>query len=263
MKPTASFACFVAGTDTGVGKTHVSAALLHALARSGHAAVGMKPIASGCEWRDGAWHNDDVAQLRAASAVRVPPEQTCPFLLRTPCSPHLAAVADGVRITREPILAAFDALRAQAGAVVVEGVGGFRVPLDTGEDAWDTADLATMLALPVVLVVGLRLGCLNHAMLSAEAIRARGLPLAGWVANRIDPAMPLADDNIATLRDALAAFDAPHLGTLPWQDRPDPRLAAERLDLSALLGTPAPATFQHRHDEAATPARDLGVQTKI
>lgn len=257
MTPTASFACFVAGTDTGVGKTHVSAALLHALRNAGYAAVGMKPVASGSEWRDGGWHNDDVAQLRAASAVQVPLAQTCPFLLRTPCSPHLAAAADGVRIAREPIRAAFDALRARAGAVVVEGVGGFRVPLDTGAHAWDTADLAAMLALPVVLVVGLRLGCLNHAMLSAEAIRARGLPLAGWVANRIDPAMPLADDNIATLRDALAAFDAPHLGTLPWQDSPDPRVAADRLDLSALLGARALATTDHRDDEAAPAAHGL------
>lgn len=258
---TASFACFVAGTDTGVGKTHVSAALLHALRATGLAAVGMKPVASGCEWRDGAWHNDDVAQLRAASSVPVPLALTCPYLLRTPCSPHLAAEADGVRIVREPIVAAFDTLRARADAVVVEGVGGFRVPLDTGEHGWDTADLAAMLALPVVLVVGLRLGCLNHAMLSAEAIRARGLRLAGWVANRIDPAMPLADDNIATLRDALGAFDAPHLGTLPWQDGPDPRHAAGLLDLSALLATSAPANPEHRHDEAATPAHSLVAPT--
>jgi dethiobiotin synthetase len=261
MMPTRSFACFVVGTDTGVGKTHVSAALLHGLRKAGRAAVGMKPIASGSEWREGAWHNDDVAQLRAASAVSVPLAQTCPFLLRTPCSPHLAAVADGVRITREPILAAFDALRARAEAVVVEGVGGFRVPLDTGEHAWDTADLATMLALPVVLVVGIRLGCLNHAMLSAEAIRARGLRLAGWVANRIDPAMALAEDNIATLRDALAPFDAPHLGTLPWQDQPDARLAADLLDLPALLGTHRRAATDHRHDEAAAAAHDLVAQT--
>jgi dethiobiotin synthetase len=262
MTVAASFACFVAGTDTGVGKTHVSAALLHALRNAGHAAVGMKPIASGSEWRDGAWHNDDVAQLRAASAVTVPPALTCPFLLRTPCSPHLAAQADGVRITRAPIRAAFDALRTQADAVVVEGVGGFRVPLDTGEHAWDTADLATMLALPVVLVVGIRLGCLNHAMLSAEAIRARGLRLAGWVANRIDPAMALADDNIETLREALAAFDAPHLGTLPWQDQPDPRLAAGMLALSPLLGTQARATTDHRRDEAAAAAHGLAAQTQ-
>lgn len=234
-----AFACFVTGTDTGVGKTHASAALLHALAAQGRTTVGMKPVASGCELRDDQWHNDDVAQLRAASSVDVPLAQTCPWLLRTPCSPHLAAQADGVRIDAEPILSAFASLRAQADAVVVEGVGGFRVPLAAGPDGWDTADLAVRLGLPVILVVGIRLGCLSHALLTAEAVRARGLRLAGWIANRIDPDMLLADDNIATLRDAFDAFDAfdaigtPWLGTLPWQ-LPAGQ-AARCLDLAPLL----------------------------
>ncbi|NSX06824.1 dethiobiotin synthase [Cupriavidus gilardii] len=233
MSRLSAFACFVTGTDTGVGKTHATAALLHALASQGRTAVGMKPVASGCEWRDGQWHNDDVAQLRAASSVDVPLAQTCPYLLRTPCSPHLAAEADGVRIAPEPIESAFAALRTQADAVVVEGVGGFRVPLATGPDGWDTADLAVRLGLPVILVVGIRLGCLNHALLTAEAVRARGLRLAGWIANRVDPEMLLADENIATLRGAFDAIDAPWLGTLPWQLPPDQ--AAHRLDLAALL----------------------------
>ncbi len=225
-----TFACFVTGTDTGVGKTHASATLLHALRHAGYATVGMKPVASGSELRDGAWHNDDVAQLRAASSVDVPPAQTCPWLLRTPCSPHLAAQADGVTLTLDPIATAFDALRTQAGAVVVEGVGGFDVPLD-GPGRLSTADLAVRLGLPVVMVVGIRLGCLNHALLTAQAIRARGLTLSGWIANRIDPAMLLADENVATLRKWL---DEPCLGDLPWQL--DPPAAANHIDLTLLTG---------------------------
>lgn len=230
------FACFITGTDTGVGKTHASAALLHALARTGRTTLGMKPVASGCEWRDGQWHNEDVDVLRAAGTEQVAVSLTCPYLLRTPCSPHLAAVADNVRIEAEPILTAFAALRARADAVVVEGVGGFRVPLATDSAAtpgWDTADLARMLGLPVVLVVGIRLGCLNHAMLTAEAVQARGLRLAGWIANRIDPGMVLADDNIATLD---AALGAPRLGTLPWGT--PAAAAAASLDLTPLLAAP-------------------------
>ncbi|MFS8979791.1 dethiobiotin synthase [Cupriavidus necator] len=234
MSSRESFACFVTGTDTGVGKTHACATLLHGLRAAGYGTVGMKPIASGSEWRDGHWHNDDVAQLRAASSVAVPLGHTCPFLLRTPCAPHLAAAQDGVHITLEPIQAAFTALRRQADAVVVEGVGGFHVPLDAGAVRWSTADLAVMLGLPVVMVVGIRLGCLNHAALTAEAIRARGLVLAGWIANRVDPDMLFADENIATLRASLAA---PCLGELPWQL--EPAAAAARLDLALLFAATA------------------------
>ncbi|MFS8981369.1 dethiobiotin synthase [Cupriavidus necator] len=239
------FACFVTGTDTGVGKTHASATLLHALNAAGYRSAGMKPVASGSEWRDGHWHNDDVAQLRAASSVTVPLGHTCPFLLRTPCSPHLAAAKEGVRITRAPIREAFDALRRQAEAVVVEGVGGFHVPLDAGAVRWSTADLAVMLDLPVVMVVGIRLGCLNHAVLTAEAIRARGLTLAGWIANRVDPDMLLADENIATLH---ASLGAPCLGELPWQV--EPAAAASRLDLAPLFA----ATTQYLAEAAGLAA---------
>lgn len=226
------FACFVTGTDTGVGKTHATATLLHALHDAGYSTVGMKPVASGGEWLDERWQNDDVEQLRAACSVIVPQEEMCPFLLRTPVSPHLAAAMEGVRITREPIRAAFDALRQRAQAVVVEGVGGFQVPLDVGAARWSTADLAVMLDLPVVMVVGIRLGCLNHATLTADAIRARGLRLAGWIANRMDPDMLLPHENIATLHDAL---DVPCLGELPWQVAP--AVAASHLDLAPLLAS--------------------------
>ncbi|WP_423195142.1 MULTISPECIES: dethiobiotin synthase [unclassified Cupriavidus] len=226
----ARVACFVTGTDTGVGKTHASATLLHALHVAGYSTAGMKPVASGGEWLDERWQNDDVEQLRAAGSIIAPPEEMCPFLLRTPVSPHLAAAMEGVRITRTPIRDAFEALRRRAEAVVVEGVGGFVVPLDVGAARWTTADLAVMLNLPVVMVVGMRLGCLSHAMLTAEAIRARGLRLAGWIANHVDPDMLLPHENIATLHDALGA---PCLGQLPWQVAP--AAAAVHLDLAPLL----------------------------
>jgi dethiobiotin synthetase len=200
--------CFVAGTDTGVGKTLVSAALLHTLRRAGKRSVGMKPVAAGAECVAGQWQNEDAVRLREASDVAVPPELDNPVLLRDPLSPHLAARRDGVRIDIAELVRRYRALAQRADAVVVEGAGGFLVPLSDEETG---ADLAQALALPVVLVVGLRLGCLNPALLTAEAIRARGLPLAGWVANRVDPQMEAVAENIEFLRRRLAA---PLLGAI-------------------------------------------------
>lgn len=214
---------FVTGTDTGVGKTLVSAALLHALARRHPRVVGMKPVAAGLVRQGEGWVSEDVLALRAASTVAVPPALDNPVALPEPLSPHLAAARAGRRISVAGLLEAQHALLAHADVVLVEGAGGWRVPLN---DTETLADLAVAMAAPVVLVVGLRLGCLNHALLSAEAIRADGLRLAGWVANGIDPAMRCRDENIATLQRRLAA---PLLGVLPWLDAPDPR--ALRLQL--------------------------------
>lgn len=222
---------FVTGTDTGIGKTLVSSAMLHLLAGSGLRAVGMKPVAAGLERIDGEWCNDDVAQLQAAGNVDAPLALRCPCLLRAPMSPHLAARAEGVHIALQPIVSAFAQLSARADAVVVEGVGGFCVPFG---DELDSADLAVALSLPVILVVGLRLGCLNHALLSAEAIRARGLVLAGWVASTVDPLMLAPEANLQTLRERLGA---PLLGVVPHLARPDAAQAAHHLDLRALRGT--------------------------
>ena len=223
---------FITGTDTGVGKTLFSAALLRALSRLGVRAVGMKPVAAGAECHDGAWVNEDVACLREASGIQAPLELVNPYLFREAIAPHLAAEHKGVAIELPRIGAAFDALAGQAEVVVVEGVGGFRVPLGGGRD---TADLAQRLNLPVLLVVGMRLGCLNHALLTAEAIAARGLSLAGWVANRIDPAMLAYDENLATLARLLPA---PLLVELPALPVADPVKAARFIAphrLSALL----------------------------
>ena len=217
---------FVTGTDTGVGKTLVSAAMLHALARHHPRVVGMKPVAAGLVRRGEGWISEDVLALRAASTVAVPPALDNPVALPEPLSPHLAARRAGVTVRVDDLLAPARTLAGMLDALVVEGAGGWRVPLNDGGET--LADFARALGAPVVLVVGLRLGCLNHALLTAEAIRADGSRLAGWVANRIDPAMACADENVETLRQRLGA---PLLGVLPWSAQPDPAVAA--LDLPA------------------------------
>ena len=227
------FSCFVTGTDTEIGKTLISSAMLHALVQAGVRACGMKPVAAGAELRDGVWHNDDCAQLAAAGNVHLLPSITTPFLLREPAAPHIAAALEGVEISPVPILAAYVEINAASDAVVVEGVGGFRVPLN---DEFDTADLAEQLDLPVVLVVGLRLGCISHALLTVEAIAARGLVLAGWVANETQADMAFAEENIAALEQRI---DAPLLGRVPRLEQPTAQAAAAYLDFTLLPDWPA------------------------
>jgi len=224
---------FVTGTDTEIGKTFVSAALLRGFARAGLRATALKPIAAGAYERDGIWHNEDADQLDAAASVLLPPEIRTPFLLKEPAAPHIAAALEGVTLDMARIIECYKAACERADAVVVEGVGGFRVPLTATED---TADLAVALGLPVVLVVGLRLGCISHALLTAEAIAARGLTLAGWVANRIDPAMSFPEENIAALRERLAVqYRAPLLGVVPHMRGASADDAAGHLNIDALL----------------------------
>jgi len=208
-------ALFVTGTDTGVGKTYASVALLRALRRHGERAVGMKPVASGCRETAQGLCNDDADALIAASDP-APPYASCnPYALAPPIAPHIAAREAGIEIALDRIIAAYRELAAMADRVVVEGVGGWAVPLS---DALMQADLVRALDLPVVLVVGLRLGCISHALLSARAIRADGSVLAGWIANRVDPAMARADENLAALR---ARIDAPLLGVLAHASEPN------------------------------------------
>ncbi len=234
---------FVTGTDTEIGKTFVSAALLRGFARKGLRATALKPIAAGAYERDGVWHNEDADQLDAAASVLLPPEIRTPFLLKEPAAPHIAAALEGVTLEMERIVECHGEACKRADAVVVEGVGGFRVPLTAQHD---TADLAVALDLPVVLVVGMRLGCISHALLTAEAIAARGLTLAGWVANRIDPAMTFAEENIDALRERLAAqYGAPLIGIVPHLRGASADAAAQHLNIDALLsrlgaGSPTP-----------------------
>ena len=215
-------AWFVAGTDTEIGKTFVACALLHALRNQGFSAIGMKPVAAGTDENG---RNDDVEALIAASGVKAPRELVNPYLFAPAIAPHIAADEAGRPIDLERIAQSFAALRPLADAIVVEGVGGFCVPLGPQLDA---ADLAQRLALPVILVVGMRLGCINHALLTQQAIAARGLTLAGWVANRIDPNMARFDENLASLEARLAA---PLLGVIPPNSSPE--IAARRLRLPA------------------------------
>lgn len=233
----APLSLFVTGTDTEIGKTFVSAALLRGFARKGLRAAGMKPVAAGAFLRDGVWHNEDADALDAAAGVLLPPEIRTPYLLKEPAAPHIAAALEHVALDVANIVACYDNVRARSDidVVVVEGVGGFRVPLTATQD---TADLAVALALPVVLVVGMRLGCISHALLTADAIAARGLPIAGWVANRIDPAMTFADENIAALRERLAAeHGAPLVGVVPHlrDAQASADAAADHLDIELLL----------------------------
>ncbi|MCC6868863.1 MAG: dethiobiotin synthase [Burkholderiales bacterium] len=191
---------FVTGTDTGVGKTVIAVALVRALRAAGVRVAGMKPVAAGIE--AGEAEHADVAALAAADGLALAPRDRNPYAFAPPVAPHLAARQAGVRIDLSIIAAAYARIAGCAEAIVVEGAGGACVPLDA---TTDLLDLAHRLRLPVLLVVGVRLGCLNHALLTAEAIAARGLHFAGWVANRIDPAMAIADDNVADLALRLAA----------------------------------------------------------
>jgi dethiobiotin synthetase len=220
-------AWFVVGTDTGIGKTHATCALLHALARRHARVCGMKPIAAGGVRTADGFSNEDSIAHRAASTIRVPPDLDNPILLPEPLSPHIAAARAGTPIAFDAVLAAVAELRTRTDALVVEGAGGFLVPLS---DTQTGADLALALDMPLVLVVGLRLGCLSHALLTAEAIRARGLVLAGWIANRIAPDFLCPDDNLAYLRTHLGA---PLWADLPFSPSPDPRADADRFTLPA------------------------------
>jgi len=205
---------FVAGTDTGVGKTAVAVALLRALAGSGWRAAAMKPVASGRE--PGEALNADVAALVGAAGVAAPLAEVNPYAFDAPIAPHVAAEEAGRRIELRVIRTAAAALARRADVVVVEGAGGVLVPLD---ERHDMLDVAIALDATVLLVVGVRLGCINHALLSALAIRARGVPLAGWVATRVDPAMRCADASVAAIA---ARIGAPLLADLPGPGSPWP-----------------------------------------
>lgn len=221
---------FVTGTDTGVGKTLVSCALLHALRARGVAVAPMKPIAAGATEVDGRWINDDTLALAHAAGLDASAAETItPVLLREAIAPHIAAEREARPITLDPVIAAWRRHAASKAFAVVEGVGGFVVPLGR---SLDTVDLARAFNLPLLMVVGLRLGCLNHALLTARAIRHEGLKLAGWIGSAVDPRMPARDENIEALRRRLGV---PCLGVLPHAQDPDPAALASAIDTTWLL----------------------------
>lgn len=200
---------FIAGTDTGIGKTHVSVALIHALRDAGWSACGMKPVASGCDDTPEGRRNADAVALRQASAPVPPYDLINPVALSAPVSPHLALAQEGGTLDWQQLQESYAQLQGDHARIVVEGIGGWMVPLDAHTLA---SAIPQRFGLPVILVVGLRLGCINHALLSARTIQADGCRLLGWIGNVIDPDMLECEGNVRTLREGIAA---PCLGITP------------------------------------------------
>jgi dethiobiotin synthetase len=214
---------FVTGTDTGVGKTWITVGLMLALRDQGLNVVGMKPVATGCYQTSAGLRNEDAVKILAHSSQPLPYEWINVYSFEPAIAPHLAAREQGTEVTIEAILAAHERLADRAEFMVVEGIGGWRVPLNEQQGVWD---LARHLEYPVILVVGLRLGCINHALLTAEAISTDGLDLAGWVANQIAPDYPRLEATLDTLR---ARLQAPMLAYIPWLDWEDMQTVASYL----------------------------------
>lgn len=212
--------CFLTGTDTEIGKTHVACALLRYWQQQGFAAAGYKPVAAGGEWKHGQLVNEDAERLLWASSSGVSITEINPVCLQAAIAPHIAARDEGQPLLLPSLLEGFTHLAARFDKVVVEGVGGFKIPLGA---EFDSTDLAVALGLPVVLVVGLRLGCINHALLSVEAILARKLTLAGWVGNSLYPTMARQADTVAALKEHIPT---PCLGILPWSLKPEDAVSA-------------------------------------
>ncbi|MBI2779733.1 MAG: dethiobiotin synthase [Gammaproteobacteria bacterium] len=219
---------FITGTDTDVGKTWVTAGVLTALAARGHTTAAMKPVSAGCIETDEGLRNGDALILQRHATLNLPYAQINPYAYAAPIAPHIAATRLGQRIEIAPIKAIFDDMARRADYVVVEGAGGWRVPLNEHETI---ADLAQALGLPVILVVGMRLGCLNHALLSCESIARQGVPLAGWVANSACPEFPELQENIDALRERI---DAPLLGVIPHLREFDAQVIASHLDFKSI-----------------------------
>ncbi len=221
---------FVAGTDTGVGKTLVAAALLHLASERGLASIGLKPVAAGCERSPAGLRNHDAELLARHASVELPYGEINPLALEQAIAPHIAAEREGRRLAAAPLVGhCRKAMMRSHQFCLVEGAGGWRVPLNARESL---ADVAKGLSLPVILVVGMRLGCLNHALLSAEAILRDGLDIAAWVANVVEPQMAALRENMATLA---ARLPFPMLGLIPFQEAITPKFAAAHLDISNLL----------------------------
>jgi dethiobiotin synthetase len=214
---------FITGTDTGCGKTEVTLGLMEKFQQQGGTVLGMKPIASGAAMTPQGLCNEDALRIQVQASLDLPYEEINPFVFEPAIAPHLAALQAGEVIDIEEILLKFNELSGRSDRVLVEGVGGWHVPL--GEHA-TLADLARGLDLPVVMVVGMRLGCLNHALMTAECMLNAGVTFAGWVATQIDPQMPAWKENIATLQ---AWLPAPCLGEIPHLPEPDPQSIAQYL----------------------------------
>ncbi len=219
---------FVTGTDTGVGKTWISLGLMQGLRQAGYTVLGMKPVASGCERTAEGLRNEDAVRLQKRGSMELTYEWINPYAFEPPLAPHIAARESGIEIDFASIRGSFERLAARADYVIVEGIGGWEVPLNARQRV---SDLAGVLDLSVILVVGMRLGCLNHALLTVEAVERRGLALAGWVANVVEARMPGLRENVHTLRERIAA---PCLGFVPYLAGFDVDRIARALNPNAL-----------------------------
>jgi len=222
---------FITATDTEAGKTWTTLALMELYQSQGCKVGGMKPIASGCEAIDGELINADARLIRNQATTIYPYEWVNPVAFRPPIAPHIAAQQAGVTITLDTIIPAFERISADNDLIMVEGIGGWRVPLGEG---LRLADLVITLQLSVIMVVGLRLGCINHALLTTEAIRRDGLGLAGWIANHCQPEYESEDETLDTLAHHI---QAPLLGVLPWLEQLDPGTLAASLNAEAITQT--------------------------
>jgi len=220
---------FITGTDTGVGKTLIANALLKLAHDEGLSTLGLKPVAAGCYLRDGTWVNEDAWELLQHTSVEAEYADINPVALHEPMAPHIAAAREDVTLAAEPLATHCRDWAERAEFCIIEGAGGWQVPLN---DTESMADIATGIDAPVVLVVGMRLGCINHSLLTVAAVAAAGLELAGWVANHIDADMAVATENVATLGELIAA---PLLGEIPVMDNPGPLFAAPHLSIGPLV----------------------------
>src|SRR5690606_25919757 len=229
--PNKPFACFITGTDTGVGKTLVTAALLCAARNGGLSTIGLKPVAAGCEQTPVGLRNEDALMLQQYTSLPLSYEQINPVALAQAIAPLIAAVIKQRRVDAARLEGLCrGALMQRADLTLIEGAGGWRVPISPRQYL---SDLVRLLDIPVLLVAGVRLGCINHALLSAEAIRADGVRLLGWIANEVDPRMPSIDDNVRGIEERI---DAPLLGRIGWLEGNEPVAAAAAcLDINRLL----------------------------
>lgn len=217
---------FITGTDTHVGKTYVTLGMLKAFARQGLVTLGLKPLASGSEYINNKLVNEDAMRIREASSLQLPYESINPVAFAPPIAPHIAAEASNVILTAQKLYQKIEAqLFEKCDVCLVEGVGGWYVPLNRHETM---ADFVKLTSLPVILIVSIRLGCINHTLLTASAIETSGCTLRGWVANCMDPAMIYVEENIDYLQNLLAV---PLLGKIGYQENP-----VEKLDVDSLLG---------------------------
>lgn len=220
---------FITGTDTGIGKTAVALGLMAAFQKNGLTVAGMKPVSAGCELTEKGLRNEDAVLLMNQASVELPYDLINPYAFKSAVAPHIAAEQVGVEMQIEPLVAGFNNIKQQCDIVLVEGAGGWLVPLNKNESM---ADVAKSMDLKIILVVGMRLGCLSHALLTQNSIKQTGLIFAGWVANYVTPDFPSSEENLQTLKGRLYA---PLLGTIPYKKKPDSGYISNHLDISQLL----------------------------